>query len=209
MTINTPSRKKYQTWVIDAIFVVVLLAAALFRFMGLNWGDYQYLHPDERFLVWVGSDITPLKCGDDTIPINVCPQEMRTWMGFSEYFDTVRSTLKPNNRGHGFYVFGTLPMFIARFLVEWIFGNAGFNEMTDVGRALSALADLGTVLLVYLIAARLYDKRVGLLAAAFSAVSVFPIQQAHFFTMDTFLNFFTYLAIYIAIQVARTPWEDP
>ncbi len=80
---------------IDLILVFVLLAGALLRASGLFWGENQYLHPDERFLVWVGTDISPVE-------------------SMSEYFDTQNSSLNPHNRGHGFYVYGTLPMFLAR-----------------------------------------------------------------------------------------------
>ncbi len=152
MTNVEPAQKKRRSLIFDLLLVYALLAGAYFRFTGIDWGEYQYLHPDERFLVWVGSDITPLVCKDATLTVEACPQESRRWMSFSEYFDTAISTLNPVNRGHGFYVYGTLPMFMTRFAVEWIYGHSGFNEMTDVGRPLSALADLLTVLLVYLIA---------------------------------------------------------
>ncbi len=176
-------------WGIDILLIYVLLAGAYLRFSGIFWGEYQYLHPDERFLVWVGSDISPVK-------------------SLGEFFDTANSSLNPHNRGHGFYVYGTLPMFITRYVVEWVFGNSGFMEMTQAGRALSALADLLTVLLVFLVGARLYDRRVGVLAAAFSAAAVLHIQQSHFFTMDTFINMFTLLAFYFAVQVSKTDWKD-
>ncbi|MGW8250416.1 MAG: ArnT family glycosyltransferase, partial [Anaerolineales bacterium] len=203
---NAKKPRSGGVW-LDLLLVVVLLAGAYFRLVGLDWGEYQYLHPDERFLVWVGSDISPVKCLNPDYSIYDCPPEQRAWMGFSEYFDTVNSTLNPNNRGHGFYVYGTLPMFFTRYVVEWVYGRSGFNEMTDVGRALSAMADLLTVLLTYLIASRLYDRRVGLLAAAFAAAAVLMIQQSHFFTMDTFLNFFIYLAIYFAVRIAGLDWR--
>ncbi len=181
-------------WVLDLLLVVVLLVGAYLRTAGLYWGEYQYLHPDERFLVWVGTDISPTKLD------NSDAEPKQTWISLSEYFDTPNSPLNPNNRGHGFYVYGTLPMFITRFAAEWIFGHSGFDVMTQVGRAFSALTDLLTVLLVYLVAARVYDKRVGLLAAAFSAAAVLQIQQSHFFTMDTFANMFAFLAIYFAVR---------
>lgn len=206
---TSTGKKKSRTAVIDLLLVWVLLAGAYFRFVGLNWGEYQYLHPDERFLVWVGSDITPLKCLDASYGIYDCPPDKKAWMSISEYFDTVNSTMNPNNRGHGFYVYGTLPMFLTRYLVELVYGRSGFNEMTDMGRLLSALADLLTVALVYVIAARLYDRRVALLSTAFVSAAVLMIQQAHFFTMDTFVNFFIYLAIYFAVRVATLDWRSP
>jgi YYY domain-containing protein len=174
--------------IFDLLLVAVLLLGLYFRMVGIDWGEYQHLHPDERFLIWVGTDIQPVD----------------TW---SEYFDTPNSILNPHNVGHGFYVYGTLPMFVTRYVVEWIYGHSGFNEMVNVGRPLSAMMDLLTVFLVYLIAARIYDRRVGIIAALFSAAAVLQIQQSHFFTMDTFANFFTYLAIYFAIRVGMSQWR--
>ena len=80
--------------------------------------------------------------------------------------------------------------------------------MTDVGRVLSALVDLFSVVLVYAIGSRLFKKPVGLLAAAFTAFTVLNIQQSHFFTMDTFSSFFTLLAIYFAVRVSLVT-SDP
>jgi YYY domain-containing protein len=180
-----PPRRVNGSWIFDLVVILVLLAAALLRFNGLFWGEYQFLHPDERFLIWVGTDISPVN-------------------SLSEYFDTPNSSLNPHNRGHGFYVYGTLPMFAARYLVEWVFGQTGWQEMTQMGRALSALADLGMVFLVYLVGRRLYGRRVATLAIAFAAAAVLQIQQSHFFTMDTFAAFFTFLAFYFAVVIATT-----
>ncbi len=201
------NKNKSAIFWIDLLLLLVLLAGAYFRLVGINWGEYQFLHPDERFLVWVGSDISPVKCLNPDYSIYDCPVDQKGWMGISEYFDTVNSTLNPNNRGHGFYVYGTLPMFFTRYAVEWVYGHSGFNEMTNIGRVLSALADLLTVYLAFAIASRLYDRRVGLLAAAFSAAAVMMIQQSHFFSMEPFLNFFIYLAIYFAVRIARLEWQ--
>ena len=96
----------------------------------------------------------------------------------------------------------------ARYAVEWIYGQTGWQEMTQVGRALSALADLGMVFLVYLVGRRLYGRRVGTLAVAFAAAVVLEIQQSHFFTMDTFAAFFSFLAFYFAVIIA-TSIPDP
>ena len=141
--------------------ILLLVLGAYFRFVGINWGENTFMHPDERFLVWVTADIAPAQ-------------------NLSEYFDTAQSTLNPNNRGHGFYVYGTLPIFLARYLVNSIFPAPGWEQITLVGRTLSALADLLTVLLIFGVAARLYNRRVALLASAFYALAVLPIQLSHF-----------------------------
>ena len=53
--------------------------------------------------------------------------------------------------------------------------------------------------------ARLYNRRVALLGAAFSALAVLQIQQSHFFTVDTVANFFIFLAIYFAVEIMLYP----
>lgn len=190
----------------DLLLVLVLVAGAFFRFSGLFWGEYNYLHPDERFLLQVGSSITPVVCSDPNYSDYNCPPESKRYLSLSEYFDTANSPLNPHNRGATFYVYGTLPMFIARLAVEWVFGHSGWVEMTQVGRTLSALFDLLVVLLVYLTAERLFDRRVAILAAAFSAAAVLQIQQSHFFTTDTFINFFALLTFYFAARIVSGDW---
>ena len=217
----SPEPRQASLWLYDLLLICVLLAGAYLRLVGLNWGEYQYLHPDERFLVWVGSDIAPI--GTTAEQIGTAPSTVTNpWRGdpryaadypdcaeWGGYFDASCSPLNPNNRGHAFYVYGTLPVFTARYLVEWIYGHSGFNEMTNVGRALSAAADLLTVLLVYAVGKRSYNARVGLLAAAFSALTVMQIQQAHYFTTDTFFNMFTLLAVYYAVRVSTEKVDLP
>jgi hypothetical protein len=180
--ISTPQVKK-KTIIFEILLILILVVGAFLRLRGIYWGEYSFMHPDERFLIWVGTDISPVN-------------------NLGEYFDTVNSSLNPNNRGHTFYVYGTLPMFLARYVTDWVYGHSGFMEMTNVGRPLSAAADLLLVFIVYLIGARLYDRRVGLLGAAFSAMAVLQIQQSHFFTMDTFATLFTTLAFYYAARIS-------
>src|SRR4030043_1205005 len=193
---SQPSQKKKIRWVtpliVEVLLLYVLVIGGLFRYVGITWGEWQYLHPDERFLVWVGTDIQPIGTlhehlgsppNSDTIPYRAAfgdaYPDCEAWGG---YFDASCSPLNPNNRGHSFYVYGTLPMFLTRYVVQWWYGHSGFNEMTDVGRVLSALVDLFSVVLVYAIGSRVFNKRVGLLAAAFSAFPVLNIQQSPFFT---------------------------
>ncbi|MCX7753718.1 MAG: DUF2298 domain-containing protein [Anaerolineales bacterium] len=198
--------------VLNLLFVLVLIGAAYLRLMGLNWDQSQHLHPDERFLTMVSTALQPVS-------------------SISEYFDTANSTLNPHNRGYGFYVYGTLPVFIVRYAAEWMTQGAakaaqylfehgennwlaplmkalaatpnwaGYDEITLVGRVFAALSDLGSIVLLYLIARRLYGRKVGVLAAAFSALAVMQIQQAHFYVVDSFANFFIFLATFFAVEV--------
>ncbi len=171
-----------RPWLYDLLLIAVLLGAAYFRTVGLNWDENQHLHPDERFLTMVESALVPAQ-------------------SLSQYLDTANSPLNPHNRGYGFFVYGTLPIFIVRYLAEWL-GQVGYDQVHLVGRVVSAVADLGVITLLYLIASRLYGRRVALMAAAFSALTVMQIQQSHFFTVDNPANFFTFLAVYFAILIA-------
>ena len=78
-----------------------------------------------------------------------------------------------------------------------------YGEIVKVGRSLAMLFDLGSILILFLIARRLFDVRVGLLSAALSALAVMQIQQSHFFVDPIFSTFFVLLALYWAVRVAQ------
>ena len=162
---------------------LILILSAYLRFTGLDWDEGTHLHPDERFLTMVVSALQ--------FPKSIV-----------EYFDSAASPLNPHNAGYNFFVYGTLPIFLVRLLGEWA-GRLGYDEIHLVGRAASATFDLLSVFLVYLIGARLYGRRVGLLASALVGFSVFLIQHAHFFVVDPFANTFMLLGIYFAVRIAE------
>ena len=184
--VSLPGKPGRPSWVWGILLLGVILLGAYFRFVGLDWDQNQHLHPDERFLTMVETGIAPVN-------------------SLGEYFNTATSSLNPNNRGFGFFVYGTLPIIMVRYLGEWT-GQTGFDQIQMVGRAVSGILDLLTVLLVYLIALRLYGKqRLALLAASFSAFSVLPIQISHYFVVDNYTNFFITLALLFAVLIATRP----
>jgi len=193
-------RTEKHPWIYDLLLIAVLAVAAFLRLRGADWGELQHQHPDEGFLVSVVSAMRAHECIDPNIEIDLCPAEQQRWIGIGDYFNTAKSTLNPHNRGYAFFVYGTLPMFIVRYSAE-ILGKTDVGALKLLGRQFSALADLGTIFLLYLIVARLYNRRTALLAAAFSAFAVMQIQQSHFFTTDLFVNLFAFLAIYIAVEI--------
>ena len=189
----------FQLWFYDVAFLLILAVAAYFRLSGLNWDQNQHLHPDERFMTMVESAAEPVK-------------------SLADYFDTSKSTLNPHNRGFGFYVYGDLPVIIVRYAADWVTGFSNwtvdalkmsgpatdwsaYDQVALVGRVFSALSDLGSIVFLYLIANRLYKRKVATLAAAFSALVVMQIQQSHFFTVDMIANFFILMATYFAVEV--------
>jgi YYY domain-containing protein len=199
-----------RAWVYDVLLILVLGIGTYFRVIGLNWDQNQHLHPDERFLTMVESALTPVNQSQDQLgpPPTTANQQWRQayanampdcskWGG---YFDTYCSPLNPQNRGYSFFVYGDLPVVVVRYVAEWM-GQTSYDQVNLIGRQVSALGDLLTILLIYLIAARLYNRRVALLGAAFSALAVLQIQQSHFFTVDTFANLFIFLAIYFVVEI--------
>lgn len=167
-----------------SLLAVILMVAAALRLSGANWDDGHNQHPDERFMVMVTLGIAP-------------PADVR------DYFDTAHSTLNPYNRGFDGFAYGTLPVLLVKGL-SLALDQTSFLGVTLLGRAASAAFDLGTVLLVFLLGAYVFGRGVGLLAAAFAAVTVLQIQLAHFYTVDSFLGFFTTLTLLFAY---RTWWN--
>ncbi|MFZ5908657.1 MAG: DUF2298 domain-containing protein [Chloroflexota bacterium] len=198
---TTMQREKHP-WIYDVLVIAVLAVAAFLRLSGADWGELQHQHPDELFLTGVLANLRAHECLDESVPIDACPTEQQRWIGLDDYFDTKNSTLNPHNRGFAFFVYGTLPMFIIRYTAE-IVGQTDYGQLKLLGRQFSALADLGTILLLYVIAARLYNRRTALLAAAFSAFAAMQIQQSHFFTTDLFVNLFSFMAIYFAVLIVE------
>ncbi|KXK10318.1 MAG: hypothetical protein UZ22_OP11002000832 [Microgenomates bacterium OLB23] len=123
---------------------------------------------------------------------------------FVEYMNPAVSTLNPYNLNFSFYVYGTLPVTLNKLVVH---GSAfdTYDGIAIVGRRLSALADMGTLLLVMVIAhmlVKIYslDKRIPYISGLLYAVAVLPIQNAHFFTVDSFLTFFVTLSFACALR---------
>ncbi len=167
--------------------LIILLLAFIFRLYGLNWDQGQHLHPDERFLTMV---LTSMKI----------PQSL------GDYLDPKISTMNPYNVGYGFFVYGTFPLNLTKVLGV-LADNDNYGNIHLIGRILSALFDVGTVYLVYLISKKIIHPQqptVPLLAAFLYSIMVLPIQLSHFFTVDTFLNFFLVLSFYFLISLLLT-----
>ncbi|MBI3380271.1 glycosyltransferase family 39 protein, partial [Candidatus Gottesmanbacteria bacterium] len=183
----------------------ILLLAAFLRLYGVNWDQGQHLHPDERFLTMVATGIS-------------WPKD------FGEYLDTGISPLNPHNRGFGFFVYGTFPVFFTKWVAE-LLGKGDYGHLTIIGRQLSAMVDLGTVILVYLIAKQAISKskfliskkspnaksqlgqleirsirNLPLLAMFLYSIMVLPVQLSHFYAVDTYLTFFITLSFYLLIR---------
>lgn len=191
-------------WLYDILFILVLLAAGYLRLGGIEWGEGYHQHPDELFLTGVLDNLRAKVCEEPGIPVEACPPENRRWMSLGEYFDGSTSTLNPYNRGFGFFVYGNLPLTLTRVLMEAT-GSDNIGVSKFFARTVSALADLFAIFFLYLLVSRLYGRKVGALASAFSSLAVMQIQQSHFFTSDLFVNAFLFLALLFAVAILE--WE--
>jgi len=172
-------------WMLHTVtFVIVLAVGATLRFVGLDWDQGQHQHPDERFLSTVLLQIEPAP---------------NLWT----YFDPGRSPLNPFNHDVSFFVYGTFPLFLVESLAR-VLGRSGYDEIYLVGRTLSALFDLGTVGVVYLLARRLLGPWPAVVAAALLALTVHSIQIAHFLAVDTFATFFATLTLWLLVRYSKS-----
>lgn len=204
----------------DLLIGVIVLASMLlggyFRFQGNNWDDFVRFHPDERGLTQfiapnLGGNLAMcFDSGPDCLNymarVNDCRETYPATGGRGGYFDTNCSPYNPDNITLGQYVYGTLPLFMARisadYLADWLNDptlNGGFGIQL-VWRGMSALLDTLVIFLVFLMGRRMHNRWTGALAAFLYAVSVSPIQQAHFGTMDATTNFFVMLALWFIVR---------
>ena len=102
----------------------------------------------------------------------------------SGYFNTATSTLSPYNNNFGLYVYGTFPLYLVK-AVGQVLDKAGYDQINLVGRA-SRLCSTWGRSPRSLVGRRLYGAAVGLLAGGLYALMALPIQQAHFFTVDSY-----------------------
>lgn len=183
-----------------AALIVVMVAAGWLRLSGANWDQGAHLHPDERYIASLANVLHfPGSLGS--------------------YLDVRRSSLSPYNaEGGRSYSYGTLPLFATKAVAD-VVGQGDYDHLYLVGRRLSALLDIATILLVFLItrtllAGRSRPRRAfqgGLLAAALYALTVAAVQASHFFTTDTWLVFFGTLTFYLAVRslrpAGRVDWQ--
>ncbi len=205
---------KIQTFLTPIILVLILAAAAWLRFYNLDWDNGTFAHPDERSTVAFYAPTIEWPENPD----NLLDPRTSTLNPFWNANDPQCTQAEAPPSCRRSYTYGHFPLYllvgVAHGLdylapltvgdvpAEWTefmrrsLSGQGFAQ---IGRALMALSDLGTVLLVFLIGQRLYGAWGGLLAAGLSAFTVLQIQLAHFFAVDPISTTFTALALYGAI----------
>ena len=175
---------RQETLVVPVVLAILAVALGL-RLYGLNWdaGFDWTPHPDERAILAKTAELSPPSLGNPGV-----------------LFDAERSPWNPR-----WFPYGSLPLYLlrgAQILSSGAFGGES-GDLRPLGRAISALADVTTVLIIYALGSRAYGRRVGLLASALAALAVIHIQLSHFFAVDTLLALFTVVSIYFMYRVAK------
>jgi 4-amino-4-deoxy-L-arabinose transferase-like glycosyltransferase len=169
------------------VLLGILLLGGFFRLYRVNWDDGYHFHPDERMIVMT---VEKLEW------VNLVTE----WSVFS----MPESSWNPK-----FFAYGSLPLYLLK-LAGWIASWsdpkwAVYSSINLLGRGISAVFDLGTILLVYLLGKEVANRRVGLLGALFYSIAVLPIQLSHFYAVDTLLTFFVALSLYLLLRFFDKP----
>lgn len=185
------------------MLLAILAIAAFFRFYGRDFDAGTLQHPDERFIVMRSASVRLPVTGDDLFNKSTSTLNLRS------------DTICPE--GGCEYPYGSLPVYVTR-LAGWVLDLGVPNEdprkgytlfnlegVTTVGRHMSSIFDLLTILLVFLIARRLYSSSTALIASALVAFSVTHIQLSHFGASDTFLTTFMMGALYFSVIMMQRP----
>ena len=175
-----------------ALFGLAVLGLLL-RLYGLNWDQGNNFHPDERQVLF---------------------QVMKlAWPNsIAQFFDPQHSPLNPH-----FFAYGSFPLYLLAFvgsiLARFSPGMGTIDNLTLVGRAISALFDSGTILLTGWLGLLLANDStpgrqrgwaLALLSAALVTFTPFQLQLSHFYAVDTLLLFFVVLTMLASVALADT-----
>jgi YYY domain-containing protein len=147
-----------------------------------------------------------------TLPANVIPPDQPVPPEAINFWNAHYSPLNPH-----FFAYGDFPKYLIKFgghVATVVTGQVwyDYDHLIVVGRFLSGLWSMGTLLLTFFLGRAVFapslgrnrGDAIGLLAAAFMSVSVLDIQLAHFAAFDVTLTFFIILSLYMAVRLART-----
>ena len=181
-----PSRVS-ATWVLLSLILAVALGLRLY---GIGWDDGHGFHPDERS-IYMQSDCMYRVLTEGSGYSNCIREHPQTEPGIpgpGAFFDADRSPLNPH-----WFPLGSMLIYLIvgiRSVLEPFTDMNTLLDMSYIGRSIVALADVGTVFMVFLIGRRIYGSRAGLLASALVALAVVHIQHSHFYRPEPILVFF-------------------
>ena len=187
-----------------SLLLLLILAVALgLRLYGIDWDQGHGYHPDERS-IYMRTDCmyrvlteAPGYANGDCVRNNA---EMEPGLpGLGTFLDADKSPFNPH-----WFPLGSILIYLLlgfRFLLEPFTDLDSLLRISYVGRSIMALADVGTVFFVYLLGKRIYDRCVGLLAAALVTLAVVHIQNSHFYRPEPLLILFLAASFWFMLQM--------
>ncbi len=152
----------------------IILLGGFLRFYNLNWDQGHFFHPDERNIANAVSKI--------------------------RFFHQ----LNPQ-----FFAYGSLPIYLYRvtgdILValtknqDWVLEWPNINI---IGRSFSALFSSLSLILVFFLTKKIFNKKVAILATFFTAFCPSLIQTAHFSVTESLLVFWLLLISLLSLKIA-------
>lgn len=158
------------------ILLLIILVGATLRFYNLNWDEGHSFHPDERNIT---NAVLKIHFFDKLNP------EFFSYGGFLIY--VYRAT-------------GDVISFLTDS--RWILG---WESINIIGRHFSALFSTLTVIPLYFLAKKLYNKKVALLAVYIFVFTVSSIQSAHFAITESFITLMGVVITLLSIYIAERP----
>lgn len=157
--------------------ILITIVAAMLRFTALNWDAGARLHPDEALIV---NGALSIKFFSQMFP------------GFHDY------------NGLSVYLLRGASV-VAAQLLHSTYWSTTPEGVTLVGRFLSAFFATASVPATYVLAKRLWNARVGIIAGLLLACAPILIQLAHFYTTESLIVFLLLLLSHAVISYARMP----
>ena len=190
-------------WVFLPLLLLLVVGMGL-RVHGTNWDSGYGFHPDERDIYMRSGCMYDLlteapghaQCGY----LADQPDAEPGLPDLGTALDSDRSPLNPH-----WFPLGSILIYVLVFfrsIIE-IFTDIDALEMRYLGRTLSAIADMGSVFMVFVLGRRMYSNKVGLLAAAFMAFAVIHIQNSHFYRPETFSVLFTLISFWAMLRMVE------
>jgi YYY domain-containing protein len=169
-------------------FVIAAVALGL-RLEGIDWDGGSFYHPDERSIYMRADamyDALTKAPGWESKQNHDFPLDSPGFPNPKTFFDKDSSPLNPH-----WFPLGSIIIYILvavrAFILEPFMEQVRLQDLASAGRTIAAIADAGSVLLMYSLGRRLFGLRVGALASVLMAFTVMNIQVTHFYRPESFV----------------------
>ena len=189
-------------WLAPPLLVFLLVVGLGLRLYGITWDQGNFFHPDERSIYMRVECMHRLLT--EAPGFEDCKRDepfRDTVVGIPspvEFLQARKSPLNPH-----WFPLGTMIIYLLlgiKLLLAPVL-TMSLQDLALAGRALSAIADTGTIAMVYVVGKRLFNRRAALLAATLLTFAVIHIQHSHFYRPEPLTNLFVLASFWGMLQV--------